>query len=153
MGGHQPMRGRNNGNYSRGIPPSHISSGGSHNYYDQMSSNYSNQPHQYYHHHNSQNPPVPLNMNISYTNNNNNNNRQRLNSNRSNNNRNSKDDHSIRNEKRLTSATSSSSYELTTVSAGKLIIENKFIFIFCVYRKSTKITIITTFTKTFIVNR
>ena len=108
--GNPSMRGRNNGNYSRGLPLS----GSGRPFYDQMSSSYSNQSQPYYHN-NSQNQPVPLHMGLSYPNNRqfqSSQSRQRVNSNRSNN---------QRNEKRLPSATGSqSSYEISTASSGRL---------------------------------
>ncbi len=121
------MRGRNNGNYARGFPSSQISGGGR-NYYDQIPSSYLNQSQQYYHYQNSQVlPPPPLHMGSSYQNNRHQTSsgpRQKLNSNiRTNNtNRNYRDDQSSRNGKRLTSNTSSSSYDISsnTVSTGML---------------------------------
>ncbi len=121
--GNPLMRGRNGGNY--------MPSGGR-NYYDQMSSSYSNQPQPYYHHHNSQNPPVPLHIGLSYHDNRqqpSSGSRQRLNSNRSNNNRNYHDEQSNRDEKRLTPTTSSSSHDINTTALGMFIKENRFIFI------------------------
>ncbi len=122
------MRGRNNGNYARGFPSSQISGSGR-NYYDQIPSSYLNQSQQYYHYQNSQvlPPPPPLHMGSSYQNNRlqtSSGPRQKLNSNiRTNNtNRNYRDDQSSRNGKRLTSNTSSSSYDISsnTVSTGML---------------------------------
>jgi hypothetical protein len=108
------MRGRNNGNYSRGLPLS----GNGRPFYDQMSSSYSHQSQPYYHN-NSQIQPVPLHMGSSYPNNRqfqSSESQQRINSNRSNN---------QRNEKRLPSTTGShSSYEISTVPPGRLIQEN-----------------------------
>ncbi|CAF1684233.1 unnamed protein product [Rotaria magnacalcarata] len=117
----QLMRGRNDGNYSRGLPSSQTSTG-DRTFYDQLS--YANEPQQYYHHHphhNSQmqQPPVP--MNLLYHHNRNQTSagsRQRSNFNKTNNNRNYRDDPSDRDEKRLTSATSNTSAQNTnTVSA------------------------------------
>jgi len=117
--GNPLMRGRNNGNYSRGLPLS----GNGRPFYDQLpSSSYSNQSQPYYHN-NSQIQPVPLHMGLSYHNNRqlpSSESHQRLNSNRSNNNR---------NEKRLTSITSHSSYEISTVPPGRLIIETKYLYL------------------------
>ena len=120
------MRGRNNGNYSRGFSSSHISGSGR-NYYDQIPSSYLNQAQQYYHYQNSQVLPQPLHMGLSYQNNRHQTSsepRQKLNPNNrtNNNNRNYRDDQSSRNGKRLTSNTSSSSYDISsnTVSTGML---------------------------------
>jgi hypothetical protein len=127
--GNQSMRGRNGGNFSRGIPSSQISAG-ERSYYDQMPPSYSNQSQYYYHQHNSQAIPPPLHIGLSYQNN-----RQqpssetqpRLNSNRTNNNRNYRDDQSSKNDKRLTSTTSNSSHDINsnTISSGILIREHK----------------------------
>jgi hypothetical protein len=124
MGGNQSMSGRNGGNYSRGFPPSQMSNSGGRGYYDQMSSPYLNQSQQYYHHQNPQVLPQPLRIDLSYHNNRHQPSsgpRQKLN-----NNRNYREDESSRNGKRLPSATSSSSYDISsnTVSSGMLIREN-----------------------------
>ncbi|CAF5008998.1 unnamed protein product, partial [Rotaria socialis] len=58
----QLMRGRHDGNYSRGLPSSQTSTG-DRTFHDQLS--YTNQPQQYYHHHHNsqmQQPPVPINL-------------------------------------------------------------------------------------------
>ncbi|CAF0876301.1 unnamed protein product [Adineta ricciae] len=115
MGGNQSGRGRNNGNFHRGNV-SQMSGG--RGFYDQFSSQYSDQSQQFYHYQHGH--PSSLHTGMSYHMNNNNNNnhshnRQRVNSNRSNrNNRNYSD-----NDRRLTKGLSESStdHDSTSVSA------------------------------------
>lgn len=94
------MRGRNSGNYSRGLP---------------SSPSYSNQPQQYYHNNNNNNRNQPSAGS-----------RQRQNSNRTNHNRQYRDNQSYREEKRVTSATSNNVPETDAIPAGTELLFHSF---------------------------